>query len=268
MPGSVALKPRQNAYGRRYWFNTFESRRLYLFRVSSSGLCASYVACPDANGNLQPYLVFDSSTLIAVSTDGRKWALSQAGPDFVIRTWDLGTVPFLQPNNMLQDKVDDVLNCLFGTMEPVGAWKPFVERERELKRAKPKVKPFEQQQAEPTQKRRQPHKQEQHPYQRNGYGDQRGAWVYDRTWVDYERQQKAKQAQPPPASAAPAKKSWYEVLEVQASASVDEIKAAFRRLTKTRHPDRGGTDAQFRELYEAYDLGMLTAGVDLKRRGG
>jgi molecular chaperone DnaJ len=51
-----------------------------------------------------------------------------------------------------------------------------------------------------------------------------------------------------------AKRDYYEVLGVGKSASADEIKKAFRRKAVEHHPDRGGDEAQFREINEAYEV--------------
>lgn len=51
-----------------------------------------------------------------------------------------------------------------------------------------------------------------------------------------------------------AKRDYYEVLGVGRSASPDEIKKAFRRLAVQHHPDRGGDEAKFREINEAYEV--------------
>lgn len=48
-----------------------------------------------------------------------------------------------------------------------------------------------------------------------------------------------------------AKRSWRQVLNIGGSASADDIEAAFRRLAKERHPDRGGSDAMMAELNAA-----------------
>ena len=44
----------------------------------------------------------------------------------------------------------------------------------------------------------------------------------------------------------------YEVLGVGPDASGDEIRAAYRRLIRQVHPDKGGSDALFRRVNEAY----------------
>jgi molecular chaperone DnaJ len=51
-----------------------------------------------------------------------------------------------------------------------------------------------------------------------------------------------------------AKRDYYEVLGVSKTASADEIKKAFRRLAVQHHPDRGGDEAKFREVNEAYEV--------------
>jgi len=51
-----------------------------------------------------------------------------------------------------------------------------------------------------------------------------------------------------------AKRDYYEVLGVGKNASPDEIKKAFRRLAVQYHPDRGGDEAKFREVNEAYEI--------------
>lgn len=51
-----------------------------------------------------------------------------------------------------------------------------------------------------------------------------------------------------------AKRDYYEVLGVGKNASPDEIKKAFRRLAVQHHPDRGGDEAKFREINEAYEV--------------
>lgn len=51
-----------------------------------------------------------------------------------------------------------------------------------------------------------------------------------------------------------AKRDYYEVLGVGKNASADEIKKAFRRAAVEHHPDKGGDEAKFKELGEAYEV--------------
>ena len=59
------------------------------------------------------------------------------------------------------------------------------------------------------------------------------------------------------------KKNYYDVLGVSKNASQDDIKKAYRNLSKKYHPDRnGGDDSKFKEINEAYD----TLGDETKRK--
>lgn len=49
-------------------------------------------------------------------------------------------------------------------------------------------------------------------------------------------------------------RDYYEILGVKKDASPDEVKKAFRRLAIEHHPDRGGDEAKFKELNEAYEV--------------
>jgi molecular chaperone DnaJ len=51
-----------------------------------------------------------------------------------------------------------------------------------------------------------------------------------------------------------AKRDYYEILGVGKDASADEVKKAFRRAAIEHHPDRGGDEAKFKELNEAYEV--------------
>jgi curved DNA-binding protein CbpA len=45
----------------------------------------------------------------------------------------------------------------------------------------------------------------------------------------------------------------YDLLGIEQEAGSDEIRSAYLRLSKTYHPDRGGTSAFFRQLQQAYE---------------
>jgi molecular chaperone DnaJ len=51
-----------------------------------------------------------------------------------------------------------------------------------------------------------------------------------------------------------AQADYYDLLGVKKDASADEIKKAFRRAAVQHHPDRGGDEAKFKEVNEAYDV--------------
>ena len=51
-----------------------------------------------------------------------------------------------------------------------------------------------------------------------------------------------------------AKRDYYEILGVKKDASADEIKKAYRRAAIEHHPDRGGNEAKFKEMSEAYGV--------------
>jgi molecular chaperone DnaJ len=54
------------------------------------------------------------------------------------------------------------------------------------------------------------------------------------------------------------KRCYYEVLEIERTATVEQIKTSFRKLAKAHHPDSNHGDelaeARFKELNEAYDV--------------
>ncbi len=50
------------------------------------------------------------------------------------------------------------------------------------------------------------------------------------------------------------KRDYYEVLGISKSASDDEIKKAFRKKAIEHHPDKGGDEAKFKEVNEAYEV--------------
>ncbi|MBU4452770.1 DnaJ domain-containing protein, partial [Patescibacteria group bacterium] len=49
-------------------------------------------------------------------------------------------------------------------------------------------------------------------------------------------------------------KDYYKTLGIEKSASKDEIKRAFRKLAHEHHPDKGGDEAKFKEVNEAYQV--------------
>lgn len=51
-----------------------------------------------------------------------------------------------------------------------------------------------------------------------------------------------------------AKRDYYETLGIGKDASADEIKKAFRKAAIEHHPDRGGDEAKFKEINEAYEV--------------
>lgn len=50
------------------------------------------------------------------------------------------------------------------------------------------------------------------------------------------------------------KRDYYEVLGVGKTASDDELKKAFRKKAIEHHPDKGGDEAKFKEINEAYEV--------------
>jgi len=48
-------------------------------------------------------------------------------------------------------------------------------------------------------------------------------------------------------------KDYYKTLNINRSATEDEVKKAFRSLSKQHHPDKGGDENVFKEMSEAYD---------------
>ena len=50
------------------------------------------------------------------------------------------------------------------------------------------------------------------------------------------------------------RKDYYNILEIDKSASADDIKKSYRKLAMTHHPDKGGDEAKFKEISEAYEV--------------
>ncbi|MDB5264602.1 MAG: chaperone protein DnaJ, molecular chaperone DnaJ [Parcubacteria group bacterium] len=49
-------------------------------------------------------------------------------------------------------------------------------------------------------------------------------------------------------------KNYYDILGVDKKATQDDIKKAFRKLAQKHHPDKGGDEAKFKEITEAYSI--------------
>ncbi len=49
-------------------------------------------------------------------------------------------------------------------------------------------------------------------------------------------------------------KNYYEILGVDKKATKDDVKKAFRTLAQKHHPDKGGDEAKFKEITEAYSV--------------
>lgn len=49
-------------------------------------------------------------------------------------------------------------------------------------------------------------------------------------------------------------KNFYKILNIQPSATKEEIKIAFRKLAHQYHPDKGGSNDKFKDINEAYQI--------------
>jgi len=49
-------------------------------------------------------------------------------------------------------------------------------------------------------------------------------------------------------------KDFYKILQIQPSATEEEIKIAYRKLAHQHHPDKGGSEDKFKEINEAYQI--------------
>lgn len=61
--------------------------------------------------------------------------------------------------------------------------------------------------------------------------------------------------------ALPAPLEWWDVLQIRRDAGRETIEAAFRRLAKDHHPDRGGSTAKMAELNRAREAALKETGA-------
>jgi curved DNA-binding protein CbpA len=62
------------------------------------------------------------------------------------------------------------------------------------------------------------------------------------------------------------KKSSYAILGLKPTASYDEIRRAYKKLVLKHHPDKGGDQAKFVEVREAFEI--LTKDFLVKEKDG
>ena len=49
-------------------------------------------------------------------------------------------------------------------------------------------------------------------------------------------------------------KDYYKILSIERDATPTQIKKSYLKLAVILHPDKGGSEAQFKELAEAYKI--------------
>lgn len=47
---------------------------------------------------------------------------------------------------------------------------------------------------------------------------------------------------------------FYKILQIDKSATANDVKKAYRKLAMTHHPDKGGDEAKFKEISQAYEV--------------
>jgi hypothetical protein len=98
-----------------------------------------------------------------------------------------------------------------------------------------------------------------------------GAWVRvlrgDRAWPRARSGEATRAAEPRRVDPPKGSRPWaYSLLGLTTSATVTEIKRAFRALALRAHPDRGGDDAAFIDAKRAHDIALAAAESPRRRR--